>query len=51
MADLFSHRHTGRDLGAWPMLVLLFLVVLAAVVCVLWFMREAMRNEHMAMRE
>jgi signal transduction histidine kinase len=51
MADLFSHRHTGRDLGAWPMLVLLFLVVLAAVACVLWFMREAMRNEHMAMRE
>jgi signal transduction histidine kinase len=33
------------------MLALLLLVVLVAVGCVLWFMREAMRNERMAVRE
>jgi signal transduction histidine kinase len=33
------------------MLALLLLVVLVAIGCVLWFMREAMRNERMAVRE
>jgi signal transduction histidine kinase len=41
----------GRDVRAWPMLVWLLLVVLVAIGCVLWFMREAMRNEQMAVRE
>jgi len=41
----------GRDVRAWPMLALLFLVVLVAAVCVLWFMREAMRNERLSVRE
>jgi len=41
----------GRDVRAWPMLALLLLVVLVAIGCVLWFMREAMRNERMAVRE
>ena len=33
------------------MLALLLLVVLVAIGCVLWFMREAMRNERLAIRE
>jgi signal transduction histidine kinase len=33
------------------MLALLILVMLVAIGCVLWFMREAMRNEHLAVRE
>ena len=41
----------GRDVRAWPMLALLVLVVLVAIGCVLWFMREAMRNERLAVRE
>lgn len=44
-------RHMGQDLRAWPMLALLLLVVLVAIGCVLWFMREAMRNERLAVRE
>jgi signal transduction histidine kinase len=48
--NLFQRR-VGRDVRAWPMLALLLLVVLVAVGCVLWFMREAMRNERMAVRE
>ncbi len=41
----------GRDVRAWPMLVLLLLVVLIALGCVLWFMREALRNEVLAERD
>ncbi|MDR3403128.1 MAG: HAMP domain-containing sensor histidine kinase [Chthoniobacter sp.] len=41
----------GQDVRAWPMLALLLLVVLVAIGCVLWFMREAMRNERLAVRE
>jgi signal transduction histidine kinase len=48
--NLFQRR-VGRDVRAWPMLALLLLVVLVAIGCVLWFMREAMRNERMAVRE
>ena len=48
--SLFQRR-VGRDVRAWPMLALLLLVVLVAIGCVLWFMREAMRNERMAVRE
>jgi len=49
-SNLFQRR-MGRDVRAWPMLALLLLVVLVAIGCVLWFMREAMRNERMAVRE
>ncbi len=48
--NLFQRR-VGRDVRAWPMLALLLLVVLVAIGCVLWFMREAMRNERLAVRE
>ena len=41
----------GRDVRAWPMLVLLLVVILVAIGCVLWFMREAMGNERLAVRE
>jgi signal transduction histidine kinase len=44
-------RRVGREVRAWPMLVLLLLVVLVAIGCVLWFMREAMLNERLAVRE
>jgi len=47
----FFDRSMGRDLRVWPMLVALLLVVLAAVGCVLWFMRAAMENERLAVRE
>ena len=40
----------GHDGRAWPTLALLVVVVLVGVGCVLWFMREAMRNERMAVR-
>src|ERR1700722_9347732 len=45
------HRRMGRDVRSWPMLVLLLVVVLVAIGCVLWFMREAMRNEYLAVSE
>jgi signal transduction histidine kinase len=41
----------GRDVRAWPMLALLLLIVLVAIGCVLWFMRAAMQNERMAVRQ
>ena len=41
----------GQDIRAWPMLALLLAVVVVAIGCVLWFMREAMQNERMAVRE
>src|SRR6266404_6142988 len=41
----------GRDIRAWPMLALLLVVVLVAIGCVLWFMREAMGNERPAVRQ
>jgi len=47
----FLHRRMGQDVRAWPMLALLLLVVLVAIGCVLWFMREAMHNERLAVRE
>lgn len=43
-------RRRGR-VGAWPLLASLLLVVLAGIGGVLWFMREAMRNERMAVRQ
>ena len=48
--NLFQRR-VGRDVRAWPMLLLLLVVVLVAIGCVLWFMREAMGNERLAVRE
>jgi signal transduction histidine kinase len=48
--SLFQRR-TGQDVRAWPALALLLLVILFASGCVLWFMREAMHNERMAVRE
>ncbi len=47
----FFPRRVGQDIRAWPTLALLLLVVLVAIGCVLWFMREAMRNERLAVRE
>ena len=47
--SLFQRR-VGRDVRAWPTLALLLLVVLVAIGCVLWFMREAMQNERVAVR-
>jgi signal transduction histidine kinase len=44
-------RRVGQDVRAWPMLALLMIVVVVAVGCVLWFMREAVRNEGLAVRE
>lgn len=41
----------GRELRAWPMLVLLLLVVAVAIGCVAWFMRAAMENERIATRQ
>ncbi len=41
----------GQDIRARPMLALLLLVVLVAIGCVLWFMREAMQNERLAARQ
>lgn len=48
--NLFPRR-VGQDVRAWPMLALLVIVVVVAAGCVLWFMREAMQNERMAVRE
>jgi len=47
----FLQRRMGRDIRAWPMLALLVVVMAVAIGCVLWFMREAMRNERSAVRE
>jgi signal transduction histidine kinase len=47
---LFDHR-MGQDVRAWPMLALLLLVVLVAIGCVLWFMREAVQNARLAVRQ
>ena len=44
-------RRVGHGVRAWPMLALLVLVVVVAIGCVLWFMREAMQNERMAVRQ
>lgn len=44
-------RRRDQDARTWPLLALLLLVVLVAAGCVLWFLREAMRNERIAMRE
>jgi signal transduction histidine kinase len=44
-------RGTGQEVRTWPMLALLLVVVLVTIGCVLWFLREAMRNERVAMRQ
>ena len=44
-------RQRGQDVRAWPMLALLTIVVLVAIGCVLWFMREAFRNQALAVRD
>jgi signal transduction histidine kinase len=44
-------RRLGQDVRLWPMLALLAVVVVVAIGCVLWFMREAVQNERMAVRE
>ncbi len=35
---------------SWPVLLLLLAVVLVPTVCVLWFVNEVTRNEHLAVR-
>ncbi len=47
----FFHRRVGQDIRAWPTQALLLLIVLVAIGCVLWFMREAMGNERLAVRQ
>jgi signal transduction histidine kinase len=41
----------GQEVRAWPMLVLLLVAVAVAIACVVWFMREAMGNERLAIRQ
>jgi signal transduction histidine kinase len=43
-------KETGRDTQVWPVLLLLFAVLVPAV-CLLWFMAAAMRNERLAARQ
>jgi signal transduction histidine kinase len=45
-----SVARSGRESDAWPVLLLLFAVLVPAV-CLLWFMSAAMRNERFASRE
>ncbi len=44
-----SRIHTGHN--AWPVLLMLALVVVVPTACVLWFMSEAMKNERLAVRQ
>ncbi|MEO8352467.1 MAG: HAMP domain-containing sensor histidine kinase [Chthoniobacteraceae bacterium] len=44
-------RRVGQDIRAWPTQALLLVIVLVAIGCVLWFMREAMGNERLAVRQ
>jgi signal transduction histidine kinase len=43
-------RHLGEDSDVWPVVLLLFAVLVPAV-CLLWFMGAAMRNERLAARQ
>src|SRR6185295_9264998 len=40
----------GQDSDVWPIVLLLFAVLVPAV-CLLWFMGAAMRNERLAARQ
>src|SRR5213596_3503604 len=40
----------GQDSDVWPVVLLLFAVLVPAV-CLLWFMGAAMRNERLAARQ
>lgn len=42
---------TGHGRSLWPVLLLLFAAVLTPTSCVLWFMSQAVRNEHFAVRQ
>ncbi len=42
---------TGHGRELWPVLLLLLVAVIVPTVCVLWFMKEAMRNERLAVRQ
>ena len=46
-----STAGTGHGQGAWPVLCLLVVAVVAPTACVLWFMTQAMRNERLAVRQ
>jgi hypothetical protein len=43
-------KRAGQDSDVWPVVLLLFAVLVPAV-CLLWFMSAAMRNERFAARE
>src|SRR6266446_5611266 len=43
-------RGRGQDSEVWPVVLLLFAVLVPAV-CLLWFMSAAMRNERLAARQ
>jgi signal transduction histidine kinase len=45
-----AFARTGQDSDVWPIVLLLFAVLVPAV-CLLWFMRAAMRNERFAARQ
>jgi hypothetical protein len=45
------YRGPGHSIRTWPVLVLLLLLILVPTICVLWFMNEAVNNEHLAIRE
>ncbi len=50
MANRLRRAGTGRSQALWPVLLLLLVASLVPTACVLWFMTEAMRNEHLAVR-
>src|SRR6185436_18106228 len=43
-------KRAGQDSDVWPVVLLLFAVLVPAV-CLLWFMSAAMRNERFAARQ
>lgn len=42
---------TGHGRELWPVLLLLLVAVIVPTLCVLWFMKQAMRNERLAVRQ
>jgi two-component system, OmpR family, phosphate regulon sensor histidine kinase PhoR len=47
----FSTTRSARTEGLWPVLTLLFVVVLVPTISVLWFMTKAVENERLAVRQ
>ena len=51
MAHRSPRIHTTHRQRIWPILLLLLVAVIVPVVCVAWFMTEAMGNERLAVRQ